>query len=215
MKLGVRGMSILFASGDQGACGRSGCGRNGFNPDFPGASPYITTVGGTDFAQRSVLGDEKAWTTGGGGFSNTFPVPAYQATAVASYKTTAGASLPPASQWNHTGRGYPDIAALAGQQNPYCIAAGSQMIGIAGTSAACPVVAAIFARLNAERLATGGKQMGFLNPWIYQNGATAFNDVSLGANDGGRKGQGFPATKGWDAATGWGTPNYAEMVKAL
>ena len=46
-------------------------------------------------------------------------------------------------------------------------------------------------------------------------GATAFNDVSLGANDGGRKGQGFPATKGWDAATGWGTPNYAEMVKAL
>ena len=42
-----------------------------------------------------------------------------------------------------------------------------------------------------------------------------FNDVSLGANDGGRKGQGFPATKGWDAATGWGTPNYAEMVKAL
>ena len=26
MKIGVRGVSILFASGDQGVCGRSGCG---------------------------------------------------------------------------------------------------------------------------------------------------------------------------------------------
>merc|ERR1719261_319555 len=52
MKAGVRGLSILFASGDQGVCGRSGCGlfmHSVFHPDFPGASPYITTVGGTDF----------------------------------------------------------------------------------------------------------------------------------------------------------------------
>ena len=37
-----------------------------------------------------------------------------------------------------------------------------------GTSAACPVVAAIFAKLNEVRLAKGGKPLGFLNPFIYQ-----------------------------------------------
>merc|ERR1711865_1063004 len=29
MKAGVRGLSVLFASGDQGVCGRSGCGPDG------------------------------------------------------------------------------------------------------------------------------------------------------------------------------------------
>merc|ERR1712153_271465 len=45
MKAGAQGLSILFASGDQGVCGRSGCGlftHSVFHPDFPGASPYIT-----------------------------------------------------------------------------------------------------------------------------------------------------------------------------
>ena len=74
-------------------------------------------------------------------------------------------------------------------------------------------MAAIFARLNGVRLAKGGKPMGFLNPWIYQN-AAAFNDVTLGINNAGR-GAGFNATVGWDASTGVGTPNYAKMLLAL
>lgn len=222
-KLGARGMSVLFASGDQGACGRSGCGTRAdphggeavvFHPGFPAASPYITAVGGTDFAARSVIGDEKVWNDGGGGFSNTFPIPSYQVAAVAAYMTTAGTSLPPASRWNATGRGYPDVAALAGLQNPYCVILDSTSKGIGGTSAACPVVSAIFARLNDVRLSAGKAPMGFLNPWIYAN-ADAFNDVALGVNDGGVTGQGFPAVKGWDAATGVGTPNYVAMLKAL
>jgi tripeptidyl-peptidase-1 len=55
MGFGARGVSILFASGDQGVCGRTGCGilgGNPFNPDFPAASPYITAVGGTNFAKK-------------------------------------------------------------------------------------------------------------------------------------------------------------------
>jgi len=52
MKAGTMGRSILFASGDQGVCGREGCGFGIFKPksakpDFPGGSPYITVVGGT------------------------------------------------------------------------------------------------------------------------------------------------------------------------
>ena len=103
MKLGVRGTSVLFASGDQGVCGRSGCSRSSrFHPDFPASSPYITAVGGTDFATRNVIGDEKAWNDGGGGFSDTFAIPAYQAAAVSHYKSSAS-SLPNASRWNNTG----------------------------------------------------------------------------------------------------------------
>lgn len=60
-KAGTRGISILFASGDQGVCGRSGCGliTHHFHPDFPAACPYVTAVGGTDFLERSTIGDEQ------------------------------------------------------------------------------------------------------------------------------------------------------------
>jgi len=215
MKIGVRGVSILFAAGDQGVCGRSGCGSDGkrFHPDFPASSPYITSVGGTDFVTRSTIGDEKAWESGGGGFSDTFSIPSYQADAVSQYKANVNAKLPPSSMWNNTGRGYPDVSALGGSVNPYCVAAGSGFTGVYGTSASTPVTAAVFARLNGMRLKSGGKLLGFLNPWIYKN-AAAFNDVKEGRNDANTK-NGFTAVAGWDAATGVGTPNFALMVKAL
>lgn len=73
-KMGAAGISVLFASGDQGVLGRSGAGPH-YHPDFPAASPYITAVGGTDFAEKGTIGPEKAWTQGGGGFSDTFPIP--------------------------------------------------------------------------------------------------------------------------------------------
>eukprot|EP00937_MAST-01D_sp_MAST-1D-sp2_P005366 g5366.t1 len=212
-KLGVRGVSVLFASGDQGVAGRSGGGSR-FHPDFPGGSPFITVVGGTDFATKNVVGEEKAWSDGGGGFSDHFAIPSYQADAVATYKTTAASSLPPQSYWNNTGRGYPDVAALGGQQNAYCVSVSKTLAGVAGTSAACPVVAGVFAKLNELRLAKGGKPLGFLNPFIYQN-AAAFNDVTQGSNPGVQKGKGFPAVKGWDAATGVGTPNFAALAKVV
>ena len=167
MKLGAMGISVLFASGDQGVLGREGKAAK-YHPDFPAASPYITAVGGTDFATKGVIGAEKAWTQGGGGFSNTFAIPAYQKDAVAAYLSAAGSSLPAAAKWNATGRAYPDVAALGGQANAYCIRAGSMFAGVAGTSASCPVVAAVIAKLNELRLAKGGKALGFLNPWIYK-----------------------------------------------
>jgi subtilase family serine protease len=56
---GAMGLSLLFASGDQGVWGRSGVGAT-YNPDFPASSPYITAVGGTNFATKSVIGEESA-----------------------------------------------------------------------------------------------------------------------------------------------------------
>jgi len=126
--------------------------------------------------------------------------------------------LPPKAKWNATGRAYPDVAALGGQGNPYCIRAGSMFAGVAGTSASCPVVASVFAKLNELRLAAGGKPMGFLNPWIYKNGAAGFNDVKQGRNCGAPlclPSAGFPAVEGWDAATGFGTPNFEKLKKLI
>mmetsp|Transcript_7006 Transcript_7006/g.14686 ORF Transcript_7006/g.14686 Transcript_7006/m.14686 type:complete len:94 (-) Transcript_7006:419-700(-) len=90
--------------------------------------------------------------------------------------------------------------------------------GVAGTSASCPVVAAVIAKLNELRLAKGGKPLGFLNPWIYTVGKQGFNDVSEGRNCGSAlclPTAGFPAVKGWDAATGFGTPNFELLAKLV
>merc|ERR1712066_1152313 len=163
MKAGAAGISILFASGDQGVCGRSGCGlftHAAFHPDFPAASPYITAVGGTDFAGTSI-GDETAWSDSGGGFSDNFDIPAYQKDAVATYKASPDADLPPQKLWNNSGRGYPDISALGGQKAPYCVAADGFFQGVAGTSASSPVAAGIFALLNGLRASQNKAPLGF------------------------------------------------------
>lgn len=216
---GTMGLSILFASGDQGVWGRSGVGAT-YHPDFPAGSPYVTSVGGTNFAAKSVVGEESAWSCGGGGFSDNFAAPEWQKSFVADYFAAASAAgvLPAANLFNATGRGYPDVAALGGQTNPYCVAVkgGSSFSGVAGTSASCPVVAGIFAQLNNARLAAGKPSMGWLNPFIYSNGG-CFNDVKDGSMNNCNAGTtGFAALPGWDPATGFGSPNYSCLeAKAL
>ena len=211
MKVGLRGVSLLVASGDSGVWGREGAlAADRFHPDFPASSPYVTAVGGTDFATRSTVGPEAAWRDGGGGFSDTFPAPAWQRAAVAAYLATA--ALPDAALYNASGRAYPDVAALGGQRNPYCVSVDRVLSGIAGTSASCPVVAAVVARLNEARLGAGRPPMGFLNPFLYAHPG-ALNDVTLGENKGpGRVG--FKAGPGWDPATGLGTPNFPRLRAA-
>lgn len=219
MKLGTMGISVLVASGDQGVYGRTGPGNGTdgrFHPDFPASSPYVTAVGGTDFVTKSVVGPEKAWADSGGGFSDHFTTPAYQLQAVAGYMTAAAGKLPEAKNFNASGRGYPDVAALGGEQNAYCVAADifgfPLFTGLSGTSASTPVVAGVIARVNVGRAAKGKAAMGFLNPFLYQN-AGAFNDVTAGKNNGAGK-EGFEAVKGWDPATGLGTPNYPLLEAA-
>lgn len=213
LKAGAKGLSVLFASGDQGVWGRSGTLGGKFHPDFPAGSPYVTAVGGTDFKTTGVIGDETAWNDGGGGFSDTFAAPSYQLSAVATYKQVAGSLLPTQTMWNATGRGYPDVAALAGVKNPYCVRVGGTSNGIGGTSAATPVVAGVFAKLNELRLSAGKAPLGFLNLFLYKN-PSAFFDVTSGRNQGSGK-AGFVAVKGWDAATGLGTPNFDALSKLM
>ena len=76
-KMGVMGYTLLAASGDDGT-GHSGFFRcKKFDPNFPATSPYVLAVGGTILTGAS----ETAWISSGGGFSNIFGTPQYQAKA--------------------------------------------------------------------------------------------------------------------------------------
>jgi tripeptidyl-peptidase-1 len=212
----TRGLSILFASGDQGVWGREG--HNGhFNPDFPAGSPYITAVGGSDLDGTTIGSPEICCQDSGGGFSITFSQPSYQTQAVTSYLNNPAANLPPSTYYNSFGRAYPDISAIFGLYIPYCIAEAGRWVGVAGTSASCPVVAGIIANLNNVQLNAGKPQLGFLNPWLYQtyySNPSAFYDITQGCNNGG-SGACFTAIAGWDPCSGVGRPIQGNMQKYL
>jgi tripeptidyl-peptidase-1 len=91
MKLGLQGVTIVFASGDAGVSDRNfrcpSPEQKIFNPDYPDC-PYVTMVGATTLPSRSNAGDpETAVTTffSGGGFSNIYAQPSYQQTAIDSW----------------------------------------------------------------------------------------------------------------------------------
>ena len=71
--------------------------------------------------------------------------------------------------------------------------------------------------INEARLKAGKPQMGFMNPFFYKN-PDAFFDVTKGTNAIGRGTgpleYGFHAAKGWDAATGLGTPLFDKLLAA-
>jgi hypothetical protein len=62
----------------------------------------------------------------------------------------AGGKLPPAGDFNNTGRGYPDVSALG---HNYIIWLGGQPMQVDGTSCSAPVWGAIVGLVNAARLA--------------------------------------------------------------
>jgi len=163
MKLGSRGISILFASGDSGVGGESrGC--KAFKPDWPASSAYLTAVGGTAMDGIFENGAEVVASLSGGGFSNYFPRPTYQQAAVSNYLKTMSSKLPPQSKWNSTGRAYPDVSAQA--WNFIIVQDLVPMPGVAGTSCAAPTFSGVVALLNDLRLQNGKGPLGFLNPLL-------------------------------------------------
>lgn len=93
---------------------------------------------------------------------------------------------------------------------------GGELVSVDGTSASTPVIAAMIALINDARIKIGMSPMGFLNPWLYATAAkfpSAFVDITQGDNNCTANAQiccpfGLPATPGWDASTGLGTPNF-------
>ncbi|TFK47450.1 subtilisin-like protein [Heliocybe sulcata] len=223
-KLGLMGTTVLYSSGDDGVAGNDDLCLNPdgtqttngtmFNPSFPGTCPYITSVGATQVNPgASVLEPESACMQviySGGGFSNYFAMPSYQASAVEHYLT---AYPPPytAAQYNTTGksRAFPDVSANGAN---YVVAIDGDFYLVYGTSASSPVTGSIMTLVNDARLAVGKSPIGFINPTIYSPAFYgAFNDITTGSNPGCGT-TGFNATAGWDPATGLGTPNFPQLL---
>jgi tripeptidyl-peptidase I len=209
-QLGARGVSLLFASGDEGVGADGSCytndGKNTstFLPAFPAGCPYVTTVGATyQFNPEVAAYDPRFSTpfTSGGGFSNYFDQPDYQKQAVEQYLKNNNYFPQYKNLYNPAGRAYPDIAA---QGVNFSTVWNGSVIPVDGTSAATPAAAAIIGLVNDALLAAGKPVLGFLNPWLYQNGFKAFNDI-LSGSSAGCDSPGFPAQKGWDAVTGFGS----------
>ena len=192
MKFGISGRTVLFASGDSGV----DCEGSKFKPEWPTSSPYITSVGGTTSLTT-------VWSSGGGGFSNVFPMPDYQKETVTAYLKSGQA--PSTSKFNVSGRAYPDVSVFS---TDYIIVDDGFPTPVSGTSCAAPTFAGIVTSLNDVRLNKGQKTLGFLNPLLYTTlKGSGFFDITEGENGGFICG-GFKAIKGWDPASGWGSPNF-------
>ncbi|KAJ3362046.1 hypothetical protein HDU91_003590 [Kappamyces sp. JEL0680] len=211
-KLGARGVSLLFSSGDGGVGGSSyndqcltndGQNRTRFLPTFPSTCPFVTSVGGTRNIPETTVGFSS------GGFSEHWPTPRYQKRAVESYTQRLGNTYK--GLFNPHGRAFPDVAA---QGRRYRIVVRGETQPISGTSASCPTFAAVISNLNDFLLSRGRRPLGFLNPWLYSRARHALNDITTGSNPGCAT-SGFNATTGWDPATGLGTPDFAKLLHAL
>ncbi|KAI4733476.1 subtilisin-like protein [Aureobasidium sp. EXF-12298] len=230
MKLGLMGTSVLYSSGDYGVAGNGGqclnangtynSGKTGrFNPSFPATCPYVTAVGatqvipGTNIITSLASGTqpEEACETviySGGGFSNVFPLPSYQSSAVKSWFK----NYPPpygADRFNNTQktRGFPDVSANGAN---YVVAIDGTFALVYGTSASSPTFGSILTIINERRLQAGKSSIGFINPTLYAH-PEVLNDVTQGGNQGCGT-PGFTASKGWDPVTGLGTPDSVKML---
>jgi kumamolisin len=193
------GITITVASGDNGSTD----GGTGNNVDFPASSPHVLACGGTKLdANGSTLVSEVVWNeqavndgASGGGVSNVFPLPSWQANANV-----------PAPAMSGGGRGVPDVSGDADPNTGYQIRVDGQNSVIGGTSAVAPLWAGLVAVANQQL----GTQVGFLQPAIYAaKAAAAFNDVTEGNNGA------FSAGPGWDACTGLGSPIASALITLL
>ena len=193
------GVTITVAVGDNG----SSDGASGNNVDFPASSPHVLACGGTKLvASRASISSEVVWNetasnegATGGGVSNVFPLPTWQ----------ANANVPAPSN-KAGGRGVPDVAGDADPETGYTIRVDGETIAIGGTSAVAPLWAGLIAVANQQL----GTTVGFLQPTIYAAKASAgFRDITEGNNGA------FSAGPGWDACTGLGSPIAAKLIPLL
>eukprot|EP01035_Chromulina_nebulosa_P019007 gene19007-24826_t len=200
-KMGISGVSVLLASGDNGV----GCNSDGSSQEFDyPSSPYITMVGATylDLATGTEIGA----TLSSGGFSLDFYQASWQTEQVEAY-FNSGVSLP-SEYYFPQGRAYPDVAAFG--QNVLVVASGSSE-AVSGTSCSAPIFAGLVALVNHELLSKGEAPLGFLNPWLYAY-PEMFTDITSGSNPY-QLCSGFQAAEGWDPVTGLGTPIYPKLVE--
>lgn len=225
------GVTFLASSGDYGSLGfsKQPVGQGGSTLDspqvgWPASDPLVTAVGGTNLCTSPLDGTldsehpptmcednpgdrEVGWNGSGGGFSHDFARPPYQ-----DILPEGSTSIPSST------RGVPDISVDASCYTwvaVYDTAPGFDgYYGVCGTSAASPMFAGVVA--IADQVA--GHDLGQINDNLYQLGeGPGVYDVTTGDNTQDGSGvEGYPATAGWDAVTGLGSPADAQaFVHAL
>jgi subtilase family serine protease len=197
-EMAAQGQNIFDAAGDHAKWGAS---------IWPADNAYLVSVGGTDLTTQSAGGawsSETAWSDGGGGISpNKIPIPSWQVA------TAAGCS-----NCSQTLRNAPDVSANSNFTFYVCADQTTCTANeYGGTSFAAPMWAGYLALVNQQAVANGNPVLGFINPAIYGIGlgssyTTDFHDIVAGSN-------GYAAVKGFDLATGWGSPNGNALITAL
>jgi len=200
---GTLGVSVFVASGDNLATDGVTDGRA--HVDFPASSPNAIGCGGTLIkVSGNAITSESVWNDktsgGGGGISDTYAVPSFQ----------AGAKLPTSVNDGHAGRGVPDVAANASPESGYKIVVNGAQEVVGGTSAVAPLWAGLTALIN-QKAAT---PVGFFLPFLYSN-TSLLRDITTGNNIPSGSEVGYKAGPGWDACTGLGAPNGEALFTAL
>lgn len=206
------GITVCVSTGDDGSEAQVKDGRAHVN--FPASSPYVLAVGGTTLTVRSTASGtptvlETVWNDGpgsgtGGGVSDYTARPDWQNGIVPN-------SINPG---HFAGRAIPDVAANADPKTGYLTMSGGQFGIVGGTSAAAPLWASLIARINKAI----GAKVGNFNTLLYSSYGPqgVLRDITVGNNDtdGLLDGQ-FAAGPGWDACTGWGSPDGQKLLAAM
>jgi kumamolisin len=226
--LAAEGISVFVSSGDCGAYSQRV--SNIAMVSFPASAPYAIAVGGTHLqvtasstrASETVWSDndgatacQNEWGSGGGVSQNPdFKRPSWQVGAGTTSHYDGSSSLVLTSSL------VPVVAPNGLRQVPDVSAAAYPNIAIyyqgvwyafGGTSAAAPIWAA-GALLVDQGLSSHGKMPLGGVPTFYtlanQAGRFApYTDITQGNN------LFYPATSGWDYATGWGSPNFSNILQ--
>jgi hypothetical protein len=225
--LALLGVNVFVIAGDLGSNDAVSGGATHVN--YPGSDPWVTSVGGTVVAvdpgpppttaewvwsnvgSATAVGGFKG--VSGGGASRVFPLPGYQSAAGLTQVTdSAGNTI-------SDQRLLPDVAGMVAYggangalPNDWFYINGGKSNFI-GTSCATP----LFAGLTAVLRSALGEAFGFLNPWLYQLGDSACNDVTQGDNDpaDGSNAPFYTAGTGWDACSGWGSIDGTRLLNGI
>ena len=202
MKMAAQGQNFFAAAGDSGAWTLT-------NPSYPAEDANVVSVGGTDLTTASAGGawaSETAWSDSGGGVSpHHIAIPSWQKLSGVVNASNRGST---------SYRNGPDVSANANYSYYVCADQNGCTANLyGGTSFAAPLWAGYMALVNQQAVANIGRPLGFICPTIYdllaeQGNTTGFHDITSGAN-------GYPAVKGYDLVTGWGSPNGASLINAL
>jgi kumamolisin len=202
------GVTVCVAAGDNGSS--DGVSDGASHTDFPASSPHALACGGTSLQGDPATGaitSETVWNDGssggatGGGVSDVFPVPSWQATAGVPVRAGGGSA---------TGRGVPDVVGNADPDTGYQVLVDGQSIVVGGTSAVAPLWSALVCRLAQAT----NKSLGLIQTLLYAGvvaGATTpgFRDITSGNNGA------YAAGPGWDACTGLGSPIGTTLLTRL